>query len=32
MKMAAYIGKLTSAGLEPKVARAHGEAIEALLT
>jgi hypothetical protein len=32
MKTAAYIAKLTSAGLDPKVAQAHGEAIEALLT
>jgi len=32
MKIAAYIGKLTSAGLDPKVAQAHGEAIEALLS
>jgi hypothetical protein len=31
MKTAAYIGKLTSAGLDPKVAQAHGEAIETLL-
>jgi hypothetical protein len=31
MRTAAYIGKLTSGGLDPKVAQAHGEAIEALL-
>jgi hypothetical protein len=32
MKTAAYIGKLTSTGMDPKVAQAHGEAIEELLS
>ena len=31
MKTAAYIGKLASAGVDPKLAQAYGEAIEALL-
>jgi hypothetical protein len=32
MKIATYIGKLASAGMDPKIAQAHGEAIEALLS
>ena len=32
VKTAAYIGKLASAGMDPKLAQAHGEAIEALLS
>ena len=32
MKTAAYIARLTAAGVDPKLAQAHGEAIEALLT
>ena len=31
MKTATYIGKLASAGMDPKTAPAHGEAIETLL-
>jgi hypothetical protein len=31
MRTAAYIGKLASAGMDPKLAQVHGEAIEALL-
>jgi hypothetical protein len=31
MRAAAYIGKLTSAGVDPKVAQAHGEALEEAL-
>ena len=30
MKTATYIGKLASAGMDPKTAQAHGEAIETL--
>ena len=32
MKTAAYIAKLAQAGVDPKLAQAHGEAIEDLLT
>jgi hypothetical protein len=32
MRTAAYIARLTAAGVDPKLAQAHGEAIEALLT
>jgi hypothetical protein len=28
MKTAAYFGKLTSAGVDPKIAQTHGEALE----
>ena len=31
MKTAAYIGKLTKAGVEPDIAQAHGEALEEAL-
>ena len=31
MKTAAYIGKLTSAGVDPRVAQAHSEALEEAL-
>jgi hypothetical protein len=32
VRTAAYIGKLTRAGVDPKVAQAHGEALEEALT
>ena len=31
MKSAAYIGTLTEAGLDPKIAQAHGRALETAL-
>jgi uncharacterized membrane protein YqjE len=31
VKTAAYIGKLTTGGVDPKTAQTHGEAIETLL-
>ena len=32
MKTAVYIGKLTGAGVEPKLAQVYGEAIEMLIS